>query len=175
MSRQLPLILTYGALSVRIFKFSDNEDQKKMVSFEEFGEVRYSLNGAPIDTGIQYEPHRIWTFEAAHLTKAERNTIELIAKMQNDARRRWTTTQNYAVRLHDWITPYIDVGTTRTRAIAMDGTTAGVAISIGSSGLSYPAQWDVRFLSMPEFSNVRTNSTIYNCQITLKELNRVLP
>lgn len=172
---QLPLILTYGGMSVRIFKFVDDEAQKKMVSFEETGEVRYAINGTPIDTGIQYEEHRTWTFEAAHLNTEERNTIELMARSQNKARRLWNGTQNYAIRLDDWITPYLDLGRTRTRAIAMDGAKVAPVTPIGTMGLSYPAQWDVRFLGVPEFSNLRTNSTLYNCQITLKELTRVNP
>ncbi|MGL5062456.1 MAG: hypothetical protein ACRC62_20960 [Microcoleus sp.] len=160
---------------MRITKFTDDEAQKRMVSFENTGEMRYSINGTPIDTGIQYEEHRIWTFEAAHLTRSQRDTIELIARSQNKARRLWNGSQNYAVRLHDWITPYLDVGNVRTRAIATDGAKVGTVTPIGTAGLSYPAQWDVRFLDVPEFSNLRTNSTIYNCQIVLKELGRVLP
>jgi hypothetical protein len=172
----LPLILSYDSLSVRITKFvGDDEAQKRMVSFEETGEVRYSIAGTPIDTGIQHENHRIWTFEAMHLTPGERYAIELMAQLQNKARRQWSASRNYAIRLHDWITPYLDTGTVRTRAIARDGVKVGSVTAIGTAGLKYPAQWNVRFLDFPSFTNVRANGTRYNCSIVLKELERVLP
>ena len=173
----LPLILTYDTLQLRITKFRNDDQQRKMVSFEPTGPVKYSINGTPIDSGIQYEEHRVWTFEAVGLTKEEKQMLELISLAQGRARRLWASpANNYAVRLHDWITPYTDIGTTRTRAIALDGVTAGVVSAIaGTAGLSYPSQWDVRFEGVPEIENARTNGTSYNAKIILKELKRVLP
>ena len=175
--QKLPLILVYNSLQIRITKFRNDDQQRKMVSFEPTGNVKYSINGTPIDAGIQYEEHRIWTFEAVGLTRDEKQMLELISLSQGRARRLWASpSNNYAIRLHDWITPYTDIGTTRTRAIALDGSTVGTVDPIGvTDGLSYPSQWDVRFEGVPEIENARTNGTSYNAKIVLKELKRVLP
>jgi hypothetical protein len=177
MPKLLPLILTYDSLNlkVRLTKFRDDDQQRKMVSFEPTGLAKYSINGSPIDSGIQYEEHRIWTFEAVGITMLEKQQIELMVKAQNSARRLWNPANISAIRLHDWITPYVDIGTTRTRGLASDGLETAVVRQIGEVGLSYAAAWNIRFDFVPEFENTRTNGTSYNTKIVLKELDRVLP
>lgn len=170
-----PLILEYGGAKVQ---FNDFKSFK--VTHEPTGEVAYSINGTPLDSGIQYEEHRIWEFDAYNISRADRNKIEMMVQAQNKARRIWTPTQDYKIRLHDWIEHYQEPGTNRSRALAIRGNNIQAPITqvldeSNTVGISYPAQWNVRFLNRPEWEDTRTNMSIFCAKITLKELDRVFP
>ena len=169
------LIIEYDGLKVALSKFKS----APKITAENTGEVAYSINGTPIDSGIQYEEHRIWEIEAAMIPRPDRDALEIIAQSQNKKRRLWSPDRNYQVILHDWIAEYQEpIGRTRALARRTDALIQSqVRNSLNSLGaivgVSYYAQWNVRFLNRIEWEDSRTNSTEFAAKFTLKELDRI--
>jgi hypothetical protein len=169
------LIFEYAGCLVPIEVFRSHPK----ITAESTGEVTYSINGTPVDNGIQHEEHRIWEVEALAISRGDRNALEMMVQAQNQNRRVWSPTKNYQIILHDWIAEYQQFGTARSRALAKRSNgaitspvtpitgTAGTAI-----GLSYYAQWNVRFVDRPEWEDTRTNSSLFGVKFKLKELDR---
>lgn len=169
------LIFEYAGALVPIEVFRSHPK----ITSEPTGDVTYSINGTPLDTGIQYEEHRFWDVDALRLSRNDRNILELMVQAQNQNRRLWSPTKNYQIILHDWISEYQQPGTARSRALAKRNNgliTSPVTQILGTDGaaigLSYYAQWNVRFVDRPEWEDTRTNASEFAVKFKIKELDR---
>lgn len=159
------LILSYGTHNVTLNRFMEKGYKQ---TFESAGDVAYSINGTPIDSGIQYEPHRIYNLEAI-VNYPDYMALQYLIKAANTARSLWTSATPYAVILEDFINHYSEPGNIQTRALATGG-----ALTVQSNGLTYPAKFKVRIVDY-SFEVIRQNRSLYKATINLKETDRVLP
>lgn len=159
------LKLSYLNNTVILNRFFENGCK---LSHEPIGDVAYSISGTPIDSGIQYEQHRIYTIEAL-LSSDELFKLDCLFKSAEKARTLWNPAINYAIVLEDFIHHYKEPGNTQSRAVATDGT----IVSTGF-GLSYPAKFKVRVLDY-DSDLLRQNRSISKARFTLKETDRVFP
>ena len=159
------LILSYGLHNVTLNRFAENGLKQ---TFEPIGDVAYSINGTPIDSGIQYEEHRIYSIEAI-VDYGQYKDLQYLHRDANKARSLWNPALNYSIVLEDFINPYSEPGNTQTRAIATGG-----AISTRPRGISYPAKFKVRVIDLG-FTPLRQNRSLYKAMINLKETDRILP
>jgi hypothetical protein len=159
------LKLSFGIHSIELFNFAEGSGEP---TFEQIGDTVYGIAGQPIDSGIQYEAHRIYAIDC-FLTHSEKQSLMWLFQASERVRVLWNQALNYSITLEDRITPYLEPGAIQTRAVA-----TGETVSIAAGGLSYPAQFKVR-MSEPEFKRVRANGTIHRAKFNLKETDRVIP
>jgi hypothetical protein len=159
------LILSYGSYNVTLNRFMEKGCKQ---TFESAGDVAYSINGTPIDSGIQYEAPRVYNLEAI-VNYPDYMELQYLCLAADKARALWTANANYAIVLEDFINHYSEPGNTQTRALATGG-----ALTVQSNGLTYPAKFKVRIIDH-SFEMLRQTRSLYKAIITLKETDRMLP
>ncbi|MEH2456961.1 hypothetical protein [Nostoc sp.] len=110
----------------------------------EGGKLEYSANGNSIGDGPVYEQPHLWTFSVYCSTE----DIRILGAMyhESDIRRRQLPQVNTELTLIDQVQEYQE-RSPRTRVIA-SGTSE---VSVGTSHVSYFAQFHVWFVKEPEF------------------------
>lgn len=153
--------LILGSLSVTLAKFPDNKLPRAVV--EPHAGLEYSIYGTSIGDGPRVEPKFIWSVNAF----VDQNQEALIGAIyfEFDLLRRTQPYTPAEVRLIDTNQKYQE-RLPRTRAIA-SGTTA---TNIGSSHVSYFAQFNVWFVKPPDFTELGRIRTV---NLTFQESSKV--
>jgi hypothetical protein len=86
---------------------------------------------------------------------------------RSETKRRAAPT-DFSILVEDYITPFIEDGSTRTRGLATSG-----AVVTDSGGISYPAKYYARMFE-PTFTEYDYRG-LHLCSFVLKELDRVAP
>jgi hypothetical protein len=159
------LKLSFGIHSIELFKFAEGGCKQ---TFEAIGDTVYGISGVAIDSGIQYESHRIYSIDT-FLETEEKQRLIWLSQASERARILWNPAIPYAIGLEDFIHEYAEPGNVQTRANAIGST-----VQIRPSGLVYPAKFKVR-LSELDIEPVRANRTIHRVKFTMKETDRVNP
>lgn len=137
---------------------------KRFVSYDRIpadtGQTEYSIAGAPLDSGPQYEPKHIWTVSAM-VTIDQWRGLEGIFGECDRLRR---TQGNYRIIVEDSIQDFVEA--TQTRAIA-----AGGAQTFFTGGVSYPAQFYARMFE-PKSQWQRNQLYPYVANFVLRELDK---
>lgn len=158
----MPLILIDDGFSVAFRKFIANGYERLT---QPSGDQEYSLNGTPIVDGILYEPKFVWTI-GAYVTKSEWQQLWLLYRRCE--RKRSTENAEFSITVADYVEPYIEDRTTRSRSLAPDGTVT----SLSGGGIAYPALFHARMYE-PKQEFIRNGLTPYIARFVLKELDSV--
>lgn len=155
------IALSLGTLAVKFDRFSSPPKRSDVTQ----GGTAYSLIGVPIDSGQQYEPPALWEISAS-LSIEEYGQLRAMYELQD---RRRQGLGAYAIRIHDTTLAYFEARTVATRAIVPTFT----ATTIAGVGLSYPAQWNGRILTLQP--TIIGNAKRMLVDLTISELDRVPP
>jgi hypothetical protein len=156
-----PIRLTIDTFTTELRRFTPTGYDVKVTAS---GDVEYSLFGSVVD-GPAFEEKRIWTI-SAYIDLAAKQALWRIYK-RSEAKRRAAPT-DFSILVEDYITPFIEDGSTRTRGLATSGT-----VVTDSGGISYPAKYYARMFE-PTFVEYDYRG-LHLCSFVLKELDRVAP
>lgn len=159
------LKLSFGIHSIELFKFAEGGCKQ---TFEAIGDTVYGISGVAIDSGIQYELHRIYSIDMFAETE-EKNRLMWLFQASERTRILCNPAIPYAIGLEDFIHEYAESGNIQTRANAIGST-----VQVSPGGLVYPAKFKIR-MSEPDIEPVRANRTMHRIKFTMKEADRVNP
>ena len=158
------LKLSIDTLTVELGNGYDSSFTSYEKTIAETGSVEYSLYGTALEEGSLYEPKYVWTI-GVYLSLTQWQNLQVIYQRCERKRR---TQASYNIVLEDFISPYVEDVTSRTRALA----TGASVTTIGSVAISYPAQFNVRLFE-PKAIEGNNRNFKYLVTFVLKELDTV--